>query len=379
LKSWKSSPLSGLKTEMRKRILFIAAHRPHRSPSQRFRFEQYFSFLKSSGYDYDFSYLISEKDDKIFYAPGNWHTKVYIFFKSLLKRLRDVIRAGHYDIIFVQREAFMTGSTFFEKRFAKSSAKLVFDFDDAIWHFDVSEANKNLGWLKNPGKTAKIIDMADLTIAGNQYLADYAKHHSEKVVIIPTTIDMDEYQRMVIAKENDALTIGWSGSITTIKHFEYAIPPLRALKEKFGSKISFKVIGVSSYRNAELGIQGIPWKKTDEIKELSSFDIGIMPLPDDEWAKGKCGLKGLQYMALEIPAVMSPVGVNAEIIQDGVNGFLAGDTDEWIYKITMLIESLSLRKRMGEQARKTVIEKYSVISQQGNYLNAFNELLEKAK
>src|SRR5204863_9629544 len=141
--------------------------------SQRFRFEQYMDFLKSNGFDYHFSYLISERDDKTFYRPGNYFNKVRIFLKSAYKRWRDVIEENikHYDIVFIQREAFMTGSAFFERKFKKSRAKIIFDFDDAIWHLDVSEGNRRVHWLKNPGKTAEIISQSDLIFAGNKYLA----------------------------------------------------------------------------------------------------------------------------------------------------------------------------------------------------------------
>lgn len=357
------------------RILFIAAHRPDRSPSQRFRFEQYLAYFKESGFDYDFSYLISEKDDKIFYQPGNLSTKLFIFIKSIFKRLKDVLSASQYDIVFVQREAFMTGSVFFEKRFSKSKAKLIFDFDDAIWLLDTSDANKKLDWLKNPEKTAKIITMADLIFAGNNYLADYAKQFNKSVKIIPTSINTNYHKKTVLEKNGNRICIGWTGSITTIKHFEYAIPFLKKIKEKYEEKLEFKVIGDETYINKELDIRGVAWNKENEIKELSTIDIGIMPLPDDEWAKGKCGLKGLQYMALEIPTIMSPVGVNSEIISEGENGFLASSVDEWVEKISRLIESEELRKTIGKTARQTVIEKYSVYAQRNNYIESFKEVL----
>jgi glycosyltransferase involved in cell wall biosynthesis len=356
-------------------VLFVAAHRPDRSPSQRFRFEQYLPYLREHGYACDFSYLISAKDDRIFYRPGNTLTKGLIFFRSYLKRWRDLLRSGRYDIVFVQREAFMTGSVFFEKRFGRGKAKLIFDFDDAIWNLDVSEGNRSFHWLKNPGKTARIIALADQVIAGNQYLADYARHHNANVEIIPTTIDTDEYVP-VPKKKDHVIVIGWSGSITTIKHFISACPVLERLKAKYGDKISFKVIGDATFRNPALGITGIGWNKEDELRELSSFDIGIMPLPDDEWSRGKCGLKGLQYMALEIPTVMSPVGVNAEIIQDGVNGFLAATEAEWMEKISRLVDSTEFHDEMGRAARQTVIDRYSVHSQKEHYLRLFNRVLQ---
>ena len=158
---------------MSKRILFIAQHRPKRSPSQRFRFEQYLTFLEKAGYRCDFSYLINEKDDKVFYKPGNLISKLKILLKSYYKRLEDIATLSPDTIVFVQREAFMTGSVFFEKNVKKAGAKLIFDFDDSIWLQNVSDANRYLKFLKNPGKTRKIIDLADRVVAGNQYLADF--------------------------------------------------------------------------------------------------------------------------------------------------------------------------------------------------------------
>ena len=313
----------------------------------------------------------------MFYQPGNFRRKLYFFLKSVFVRLKDLRRMNAYDLIFVQREAFMTGSTFFEKQFSNAKAKLVFDFDDAIWHLDVSEANRKLSWLKNPGKTANIIALADLVLAGNEYLAAYARTHNSHVKVIPTTVDTDTYKRSGIHNKSDSLCIGWSGSLTTIKHFDFTVPALEKLKEKYGNRIHFKVIGDSSYQNSKLGIQGIAWDMKTELAELSEFDIGIMPLPDDEWTKGKCGLKGLVYMSLEIPTVMSPIGVNTDIIQEGVNGFLASGVDEWVDKLSQLIDSAELRNRIGKEGRKIVLEKYSVQSQQNAYLQLFNQLLGK--
>lgn len=358
------------------KILFVAAHRPNRSPSQRFRFEQYLAYFKQHGFDYDFSHVITEADDAVLYYPGNYVKKARIAKKNYRIRKYDLERAGDYDIVFVQREAFITGSSYFERQFAKRS-KLVFDFDDAIWLRDVSDANRKFGFLKNPKKTDKIISVSHLVIAGNSYLADYARKLNNNVIVIPTTIDTDYHKKTNYPSKDNRICIGWTGSITTLRHFEYAIPFLEKLKRKFNDRIYFKVIGEGGYTNAKLGARSVDWSLDKEISELAEFDIGIMPLPDDKWVKGKCGLKGLSYMAMEIPTVMSGVGVNTEIVRNGENGFLAANEKEWVEKISLLIESPDLREKLGKAGRRTVEERYSVNSQKQNYLDAFKKLLHK--
>lgn len=360
----------------RKRVLYIAMHRTDRSPGQRFRFEQYIDYLGQNGFEGTFSPVISAEGDKVFYSPGNYAGKLTILLKAVLVRLRNLLNANQYDIIFVQREALMIGTTFFERLFAKSKAKLVFDFDDSIWRNqgEAVGANANLLFLKNPDKTKDIIAVADMVFAGNEYLADYARRFNQKVAIVPTTIDTVEYRPVPKPPHPGRVCVGWSGSFTTIEHFETALPALLQLKAKYGDRMYFKVIGDGNYRHPALDITGLPWKKDTEIHDLSEIDIGLMPLPDNEWAKGKCGLKGLQYMALEIPTIMSPVGVNSSIVQDGVNGFLASGTAEWVEKISRLVDDESLRERMGRAGRQTVLDHYSVLSERDHYLQLFREL-----
>jgi glycosyltransferase involved in cell wall biosynthesis len=356
------------------RVLFVAAHRPDRSPSQRFRFEQYLNFLRQNGFECDFSWLVSSEDDSFLYKHGNYFRKFSFLNRSYQIRKKDVKIASSYDIIFVQREALMFRSTRFEKAFSRKS-KLIFDFDDAIWLMDVSDGNRNWRWLKDPSKTSHIIEMSHMIFAGNRYLAEYARQFNDNVKIIPTTIDTDYHKKKKAVTDKNKICIGWAGSTTTIKHFRMAENFLGKLKEKYGDKIYLKLIGDATYENPQLGLTGTAWNLATEIEDLSEFDIGIMPLPDDEWAKGKCGFKGLQYMAMEIPAVMSPVGVNTEIVEDGVNGFLATTDDEWIEKISLLIDSDELRKKFGAEGRKTVIDQYSVESQKERYLEFFNEVV----
>ncbi len=359
------------------KVLFLAAHRPNRSPSQRYRFEQYFSYFKSVGIDYKLAYIITAEDDAVFYSGGGILKKFNILVKSIFKRFKHKSQYNNYDIVFVQREALMIGWTYFERSIKKSKAKFIFDFDDSIWLMDISQANKKFEWLKNPEKTAKIIRFADMIFAGNAYLANYAKHYNSNVKVVPTTIDTDFHKPILSQRNKEVVTIGWSGSITTIKHFEYALEFLKELKLKYGNRIAFAVMGDDTYENAELGIKGIAWSVETEVETLNTFDIGIMPLPDDEWAKGKCGLKGLSYMACEIPTVMSPVGVNTEIIQQGENGFLANTKQEWIEAISKLIDDAQLRSSVGKNARNTVLNNYSVLAQRENYVKFFKEVLKR--
>ncbi len=341
------------------KILFIAAHRPNRSPSQRYRFEQYFDILKAAGHTYHLAYLINEKDDAYFYHSGNLLMKGFIFLKSFIKRWKHTVLAKHYDFIFIQREAFMTGTTLFERRFKKTGKPIIFDFDDAIWKMDVSEGNKKLAWLKNPGKTAAIIALADKVLAGNKYLCDYAIHHNANVDVIPTTIDTSFHRPKLELRGSPIINIGWSGSNTTIKHFRDLEVVLYQLKDKYQDKIKFTVFGSASYSNTRLGIQGIKWTPESEVDVINSFDIGLMPLPNDEWSKGKCGLKGLSYMACEVATIMSAVGVNTEIIKDGHNGLLADNKETWLAAIDQLIVDAPLRQQLAKAGRRTVETQYA--------------------
>ena len=359
----------------KKDILFLGLHRPNRSPSQRYRIEQFLPALEKNKLTYDYEYLLSESMDKQFYTSGAFFLKGIIVLKSLLKLLAiTFLRARKFRYVFVQREAFMLGTAFFEKAIAKRS-KLIFDFDDSIWMANVSEANKKLAFLKNPSKIKQIIQAAHVNIVGNHFLQDYAKQFSESVELIPTCIDTNAYNRSspLSPKTDNTVCIGWSGSQTTIEHFKLAIPLLEAIKKKYGNRIYFKVIGDASYQHKELEINGVEWTKETEIKELEEIDIGIMPLPNDEWSKGKCGLKGLVYMSMEIPSVLAAVGVNKEIIFDQENGFLCSTDESWVKKLSLLIENKELRQKLGEAGRKTVLKEYSILANKDHFLSLIDE------
>lgn len=215
------------------------------------------------------------------------------------------------------------------------------------------------------------MNTVDYIIAGNQYLADFIRKFNTNVTIIPTPIDTKVYH---VAKENKNdknIVVGWIGTEGNLKYLHMVKETFKKLKEKYHN-VTIKIVS-----NKFSDLEGFPiqkkiWTLEDDIKDIQSFNIGIMPLKDDEWTKGKCGLKTLQYMAVGIPSVSSPVGVNSEIVQDGVNGFLAKDDKEWFEKLSLLIENRDLRTGMGQKAREFVEANYSV----DTTFPKFKEILE---
>lgn len=354
-------------------VLILCAHRPKRSPSQRYRFEQYIPYLESQGFDFTFSNLLNEKDDQLFYSHGNFIKKVIILSKSVLIRIRDAFRFRHYDLVLIQREASFLGTSFFERQAFKSGAHVIFDFDDSVWLADTSPGNQKWEWIKQPGKFFKNVALAHCVMAGNTYLAKKALPYNKNTIIIPTTVDTDFHKPVPGFKKENCVTIGWSGSVSTVKHFELLLPVLLKLKKRYGNKINFKVIGEKNYKHPELEVEAVAWSEATEVQQLNSLDIGIMPLPDDEWANGKCGLKGLTYMACGVATVLSEVGVNKEIIKHGRNGFLAENDYEWFNVLSELIENAELRNELGKQGRETVLANYSVEAWKNSYLTIFKD------
>jgi glycosyltransferase involved in cell wall biosynthesis len=174
---------------------------------------------------------------------------------------------------------------------------------------------------------------------------------------VPTTIDTHAYQVVERNASAPNITIGWSGSYSTVQHLDTIRSVVQDLAKS--EKFRLRVIGAPQYELPGVDVEVLPWRSESEVDDLRKIDIGMMPLPDERWARGKCGLKALQYMALGIPTICSPVGVNSTIIEDGKNGFLARDPSEWIAKLKVLLHSPELRRELGEKGRQTVTRSYS--------------------
>lgn len=339
------------------KVLFWVPY-PHEGASNRFRVEQYFSYFKKESIEPVLHPFWSNTAFKVLYEKGNYFKKIFFFLSGTALRFLDIFQVSKYDVVFIHREAFPLGSCFFESIISFFKKPIVFDFDDAIFLPFASPQNNFIEKFKKPEKVAKIIKLSNYVIAGNDYLAEFALRHNRNVSVIPTPVDLDKFYP-IARNAREKVVIGWIGSITTTDFLKEMKGVFAKLSRRFDN-VEFKIIG-GNFDNGEIpSVICIPWSLGQEVDQLRTFDIGIMPMPDNEWTRGKCGFKAILYMSMAIPSVCSPVGMNKEIITDGVDGFLAANEDQWVEKLTLLIENLGLRRKMGVEARKTVEEKYSV-------------------
>lgn len=343
------------------RLLAIVPSVYDTSPGQRFRLEQWEPHLKELGVEITYAAFEDPELSATLHKPGNVGRKMRLIAKAFGRRAGIIRSLRGYDAIYLFREAALLGPPIFERMVHRSGVPTIFDFDDAVFVPYVSPSNGYLSYLKFPAKTKTICRLATHVIAGNTYLADYARQANQNVSIVPTTIDTDKYEMVARSNDNRVPVIGWSGSFSTVQHLDSLKGALKrlALKETF----RLVVIGTPVYRIDGVDVEALPWRAATEVADLRQIDIGIMPLPDESWSRGKCGLKALQYMALGIPTGCSPVGVNSEIIQDGINGFLATTEDEWVEKLKQLLHDKELRQRLGAAGRATVEAKYSAAVQ----------------
>ncbi|HUV03776.1 MAG TPA: glycosyltransferase family 4 protein [Armatimonadota bacterium] len=268
--------------------------------------------------------------------------------------IRSLRRLREYDVVFVQKKLFSVPWILAASRCAR---RMIFDFDDAIWtcpKHDWSLPTR----MKVRQRLRTMLSKSSCVTVGNGYLADYARKYNSNVVVIPTCLDTRYYRPAPRPRQSEQVRIGWMGSKPNLVYLEHLEPVFRRLSADAG--VSLVVISNHEYRSRKLPTQFIPWTLDGELAALHGLDIGLMPLPDDDWTRGKCGFKTILYMACGIPSVSSRVGFNNELVLDGHNGFLAGDEQEWVDKISLLAHDPELRRRIGQEGRRTAEEKYSL-------------------
>ncbi|HEY3275924.1 MAG TPA: glycosyltransferase family 4 protein [Syntrophorhabdaceae bacterium] len=269
-------------------------------------------------------------------------------WRSLMPAIRSA------DVIFVQRKRLPLSALLFLKKLGK---KIVYDFDDAVM-FKNSLA-KNPYSLRRRMSFKRMLKYTDLVIAGNAFLKEEAQKYHRRVVVLPTPIDGDRYREKTY-EENAAVRIGWIGDHGSIHYMESYKDVWEALGRKYGAKVELALICDTFIDTKDIKTIKIPWTLNDEVDELCRLDIGVMPLFDDLWSRGKCGFKIIQYMGVGAPVVCTPVGINRDVVEDGVNGFRAGSIEEWGQKLSLLIEDPGLRERMGRAGRTRIMEGYTV-------------------
>jgi glycosyltransferase involved in cell wall biosynthesis len=335
---------------------------PYEGAGCRYRIAQYIPHLAGQGIDLEIAPFFDREFFELVYRPGRTARKTILFLRQAMGRLRTVLQHGRYHLVVIYREAMPVGPPIVEAMLAAAKVPLVYDFDDAVFLSNTSDANRWIAALKNPQKTGAIIRKCDQVIAGNEFLAAYARRFNPSVHVIPTSIDVDLFvprSDSRPASSTAPITIGWIGTPTTASFLTPLAPVLRALAAE--QAFEFRVAGSTT----ALAFDGVPtrnlqWSLDGEVGLFNQCDIGVYPLPDDDWARGKCGFKAIQFMSCGVPVVASAVGVNREIVQDGVNGFLASTADEWRDKLSALIGDANLRRRIGAAGRRTIQARYSL-------------------
>ncbi len=340
------------------RVLAFVPYPTGRVPGQRFRLEQWAPHLARLGIEVRFAPFLDVATLDVLYAPGHALRKVRATLAGHLRRFINTRAWGDCDVVWVYREATLLGPPWIERRVARCRP-LVFEFDDAIWLPAASAANAWARHLKPADKTAEICRLARHVVVGNSTLAEFARTRAAAVSVVPSTIDTGVYALRARAA-NPRPVLGWTGSTTTVPYLEALLPALLRLRAEVDFEL--RVIGGQPHLPG-LDVRLVPWRADSEADDLRPLDVGLMPLPDDAWSRGKCGMKALQYMALGIPPVVAPVGVNATLVSHGVSGFHARHDDEWIAALLRLIRAPELRARLGMAARATVEREFSAAVQ----------------
>lgn len=345
------------------------------TPSQRFRIEQWIPYLRQDGISVDLVPFADDELMSILHQPGQRLLKATALVRAFCRSAARLRATRRYHVVLVHRAISIAGPALLERVIALFRRPLIFDFDDAIYHLHTSDANRWFGWLKFPQKTATICRLSTHITVGNAYLGDYARQYNANVTIVPTSVDIDQYRPPSQKGSHGKVVIGWTGSSTSQTHLEMFAPVLRGLVAR--RNIELRVIS-----NREPLLPGIPftwraWSPETEVDEIGRLDIGIMPAPDNPWARGKCALKALQYMAMGVPAVCSPVGTNSDVIQHGANGLLASTPEEWLNQLESLIDDSHLRRRLGTAGRRTVEERYSMRSSSALLAQVIRKVVQK--
>lgn len=350
-------------------ILFLTKY-GQLGASSRYRFYQFFDGYKANGLVFDCSpffndrYLQSKYKSKK--APIGW------VLWAFLKRFLVLFTVFRYDLVVIEKELFPYFPAWPERLLSLLGKKYIVDYDDALFHQYDQHSSK---WIRRflGNKIAKVMRYSSLVIAGNRYLADYASRAgAKKISIVPTVIDLSRYPKQYTQTINEKLVIGWIGSPSTVKYVHDLIPVFEKLYQK--TPFVLHIVGADFEFNVGFEFKSIKWFEETEVQEIQKFDIGIMPLPDSPWERGKCGFKLIQYMGCSKPVVASPVGVNTQIVKNGINGYLAYNYEDWESYLLTSLKDCKTNMSMGLHARQLIEGKYCIDAVIGFQLKNLSEM-----
>jgi glycosyltransferase involved in cell wall biosynthesis len=325
------------------------------APSQRFRLEQWQPRLLERGITLEFRVFAPASLVSQLRQTGQTLRKAASLAKTLLAQYRQLPARSSFDLAIVHRSMSLVGPALLERRLSHI-LPFVYDFDDAIHLANTSDVNRAFGWLKFPEKTAEICGLAGAVTVGNNYLAGFARRHNRDVTIVPSSVDTTVYTPGPPRPPRLRPVVGWMGSSTSQALIEPFAPLLARIPE---AGLTLRVVSDRRPVNFQFPFEWKAWSAETEVADLRDFDLGIMPLPDTEWAQGKCAMKILQYMGVGVPSMGSALGGNLEVIRDGENGLLATSSNDWMEKIKRVAQDPELARRLGAAGRETVIARYS--------------------
>lgn len=323
--------------------------------SSRLRSLQYLPWFEKSAFTYTVSPLIDNHTLQSFYQTDNYSLSHLI--KAYVHRIHTLLKKQKFDLIWIEKEALPWLPAWFERNLL-GETPYILDYDDAIFHNYDQHTSPLVRYFYGK-RIDKLMSGAALITAGNAYLAQRAiKAGARKVEIIPTVIDLERYPLKTATTTNDNIPrIVWIGSPHTLKYLKLIEKSLAALSQQFTFKLC--IINSIGLDLPGVDVEFVPWTETTEVASLQTCDIGVMPLADSPWERGKCGYKLIQYMACGLPVVASPVGVNTEIVRDE-NGYLAATDEKWIEALGKLLRDTQLRQHMGEAGRKRVETEFCI-------------------
>lgn len=351
------------------RILFLTRY-PIEGASSRYRVFQYLPHLRARGIRFTVQSFMDTPMYQMSLSSGRTLEKGIATLRAVFRRLRALSHWRSYDILYLQRELLPFGPPLVERWLKRRGAVLFFDYDDALFINKPSRYNPIATFLRSPEKIREMFRLADCTVAGNDWLRDAARAEGGQAETVEVAEDTDRIPMREAHADDRPVTIGWLGSPSTVKYLRFIEPPLSRIAARHPD-VKWKIMG-----GGDFVMYGVPWQLSDwsmdaELCALSDYDIGLMPLPDEDWAKGKSGGKARTYMAAGVVPVVASIGYNRELIRDGETGFLCRDEADWEDTLERLLADPDLRNRIAQAARADVEKRFSLPGQAEKLVKLF--------